>query len=839
MSFISQSACNGSMPRHLAAFPSFDRTHLLSSMMRNRGVPRYLCAPFGFGKTSLACSYAELVDRFVHTYWFDGSHPCFLRDLDAQTLLPDLVSEGDAGDLVVIDNLPAMSEERSVHLWKLCEGLIHEGREVVVASTPSANPLRGHEEACVCIGPADLLYGESDWEQLAGAGVARRPDVPRTHPVGNIALLVSDKREGVARFLHEHVLELGDVPEVALSFALLALERGELADVSLMVGREIEAKDVSPHCLRPFVWMDEYGNDFSAVGFPLVSVMRVFEPHLPRIAAEMGAADANELAMRFADFFVACGNPQRAQTMLMHACDPRHRSTWLAQNQETLLNQCALVTAEVLYASLRTGRLRDQPQLHAASCVRRALLVPGNDAFEGVRSVARRDDYPLACRLDAALHAYLLIEDSGMLAEFETAFAAELPHAKHEAKDLAGVHRFAWRFFEAAAEDPFDYEAFAASLRAKEEGALALACCVHKARMKGKGVCDLPRLAQTTRKLLGRSGACHKAGLSLLAKEAVEFGLAFEPDAFPASSAFHDAVTFTEGLASQKALYARSKAAQTAAASTALHAQLTQSALLSARARTTTPVMSARLFGGFEVRVGERSVPTRAFKRQKARVLLALMVLEGGHEFSCESLAERLWPDSKPFQAQHNFNNCIYLLRQQLQTNDKECPYIVRSQGVVSVDETLVESDASMLKAMCDHLRFADPDPETFYSVLERVRSLYRGDLFPSECNEPMIISAREEWRNRIVNALMHASRKLSGTGETWVSLQMAEQALAYAPQREDCYELLMETQAASGQRPGAVKTWLRYCTFLSEEMGLDPSPRASKLYERIINEEP
>ena len=46
-----------------------------------------------------------------------------------------------------------------------------------------------------------------------------------------------------------------------------------------------------------------------------------------------------------------------------------------------------------------------------------------------------------------------------------------------------------------------------------------------------------------------------------------------------------------------------------------------------------------------------------------------------------------------------------------------------------------------------------------------------------------------------------------------------------------------MSLQARTGQRPAAIKTWLRYRSYMSEELGLDPSQRMSDMYSRILNE--
>ena len=81
--YIMSASCKGSRPKALAPSCHAFRQAAISKLMKDRSVARFVIAPSGFGKTTLAMQYAQLVFDFKHVFWFDGANPFFLRHLDA------------------------------------------------------------------------------------------------------------------------------------------------------------------------------------------------------------------------------------------------------------------------------------------------------------------------------------------------------------------------------------------------------------------------------------------------------------------------------------------------------------------------------------------------------------------------------------------------------------------------------------------------------------------------------------------------------------------------------------------------------------------------------------
>lgn len=251
------------------------------------------------------------------------------------------------------------------------------------------------------------------------------------------------------------------------------------------------------------------------------------------------------------------------------------------------------------------------------------------------------------------------------------------------------------------------------------------------------------------------------------------------------------------------------------------------------------PDLGIRLFGGLEVSIGETRVDPVVFRRQKVKALLALLTLNQGKELLRERLSAMLWPSSSAATAKRNFYSTWSLLRKALSLPGGECPYLIRLQYGCKLDARTVVSDIAEFDVLCNRLLFDPPDVEAWSGIYGRLDELYRGDLLPSESRNEYIVRQREEYRSRLIDALVAASARLFEQGRIPAALWFAHAAVRKDGTREDAYTALMQAQIASGQRTAALDTFFTCKRYLSEELGIDPSPRALVLYGSIIEEEP
>ncbi|MDO4291477.1 MAG: BTAD domain-containing putative transcriptional regulator, partial [Eggerthellaceae bacterium] len=256
-----------------------------------------------------------------------------------------------------------------------------------------------------------------------------------------------------------------------------------------------------------------------------------------------------------------------------------------------------------------------------------------------------------------------------------------------------------------------------------------------------------------------------------------------------------------------------------------------------ASARTAVPTLRVTLFGGVEAHIGGQLVDPRLLSRRKAKTLLALLVLSHGRETSRDRLSGLLWPDRELEASRRNFYSVWSHLKRTLEV-DGRCPYLIRSPTGCRLDARLVSSDAYDFEALTRSLLFGTSDKEDWEHLYARVSGEFAEELAPYEEHNEVIDALRDRYRVQLVDGLVAASTRLGMQGEARGSLWFAREALGRDKTREDAYVALMEAQIASGQRSAALDTYFSCRRFLTEQLGIDPSPRIVDLYCSVIETE-
>src|SRR3954453_12542972 len=77
--------------------------------------------------------------------------------------------------------------------------------------------------------------------------------------------------------------------------------------------------------------------------------------------------------------------------------------------------------------------------------------------------------------------------------------------------------------------------------------------------------------------------------------------------------------------------------------------------------------LQIRLFGAFEVRVGDEVIPEGAWRLRKGKSLVKLLALSPERRIHRERAAELLWPDRSAEAAANNFHQALYVARRALE----------------------------------------------------------------------------------------------------------------------------------------------------------------------------
>lgn len=245
--------------------------------------------------------------------------------------------------------------------------------------------------------------------------------------------------------------------------------------------------------------------------------------------------------------------------------------------------------------------------------------------------------------------------------------------------------------------------------------------------------------------------------------------------------------------------------------------------------------VDVRLFGRFELSRDGRPVPEHGEVRRKARVLIALMVVNHDKELPCERLASAMWPGATEPRARSSFYNLWGYVRGVLAETEEERQALRISGRTVSLRGLPLQSDVIVLDDLVSALDACD-DPVECASLLRRIAQVYRGPLLPGFENA-QLEAYRSAYQNKALDALVRGSDLLMRRGDVHGALRYASFAFHVDATREDvCYQA-MKAQKMLGQFAGAISTFMRCRRALVERFGIDGSRRLDSLYEEILRE--
>ena len=245
--------------------------------------------------------------------------------------------------------------------------------------------------------------------------------------------------------------------------------------------------------------------------------------------------------------------------------------------------------------------------------------------------------------------------------------------------------------------------------------------------------------------------------------------------------------------------------------------------------------LSIRLFGSLEVTLDGQVVT--AFKSDKARALLAYLVVEAERPHRREKLAGLLWPEWPEQAARGNLRRVLANLRLAIGDHKAVPPFLHISRETIQLNSA---SDAWVDVTAFTDLLEAKGSLQQLISQLEEAVKLYRGDFLEgfsipdSAAFEEWALLNRERFRRLVMVALSRLARCYEQRGDYESALRHAWRQVELEPWQEEGHQQVMRLLALSGQRSAALAQYEACRRLLAEELGVEPSRETTVLYQQI-----
>lgn len=255
--------------------------------------------------------------------------------------------------------------------------------------------------------------------------------------------------------------------------------------------------------------------------------------------------------------------------------------------------------------------------------------------------------------------------------------------------------------------------------------------------------------------------------------------------------------------------------------------------------------LSINLLGLFQIALN--GVPV-SFATDKARALLAYLVVESNTLHRREALAGLLWPDQPEAKARQNLRQALLQVRQAIGDCEQTPFLLIGREGVQFDAASDYELDVATFTALVEtnqrhaHRRRASCRP--CLQRMEQMAELYRSDFlarfFLSDSNafEEWALLKREWLRRHAVDALACLADYYERRGELERARHYAWRQVELEPWREEAQRQLIRLLALSGQRSAALAQYEACRHILTQELGVEPMAETAALVEAIKRQE-
>ena len=240
--------------------------------------------------------------------------------------------------------------------------------------------------------------------------------------------------------------------------------------------------------------------------------------------------------------------------------------------------------------------------------------------------------------------------------------------------------------------------------------------------------------------------------------------------------------------------------------------------------------------GRFAVVRGGVIVSDLAFGRQKARVLLALLVARG-EPVHREALVEWLWPHLAPEKARQSLHSTLYALRRAVDLGlGRGSGSLIQTDGEAYLVEMGPDDDWDAGHFLALARRASEPGaPNEKIERLVAAEAAHSGTFLPEWPYEDWAALRRREIQGAYEGLVEDLAEAFLSAGRPGPAIERAARLVNLDEETEKWHRLLMRAYAAAGERPRALRQYHALRTVLREQLGVEPGPETRDLYRSLL----
>lgn len=210
-----------------------------------------------------------------------------------------------------------------------------------------------------------------------------------------------------------------------------------------------------------------------------------------------------------------------------------------------------------------------------------------------------------------------------------------------------------------------------------------------------------------------------------------------------------------------------------------------------------------RLFGGLEVYVNGRRVPSGMLERRRAKSLVAYACAVSPRKLRRADLIDAIWPECDYEQGAKRIYAATNVINRAIRTFDEECRFFEArgSDHSLALDDACVSSDIAEFERLAHRAIEVEGNDDEVLSLVRSVQELYRGDLYvPTGDAGRAIEKRRGDLRELYTDVLVAGAEAALRRGSPRLATRLCEQALLADETREDANACLVKALDSCGR---------------------------------------
>lgn len=248
-----------------------------------------------------------------------------------------------------------------------------------------------------------------------------------------------------------------------------------------------------------------------------------------------------------------------------------------------------------------------------------------------------------------------------------------------------------------------------------------------------------------------------------------------------------------------------------------------------------------RLLGGFSIERNGHVLTSSEWRRKKAGVLAARLVLAQGGMVGRQVLWEEFWPGITYARARENLYATISVLRRAFGQRGKTGPqYLMIHEDSIAINREYVTSDVYAFEQLARQVLIGQLrlSARKVVELCLRIEQLYAGPLYvPEQVAPQFFIRMRRILQSKFIDCMIRGVDAALEEEDTASALWMAEAGLRQDPLREDLLRSALHVYDVLGRRKDVVDLYESYLKYLKAHAKGEPERETKQLYRDIVEQ--